>query len=236
MKHATSLLALLLLLTLCANAARKQRITERGSSLFYRSWRYPIVDDAAKDTSENKTKEDKTNEAITDSLLKQDTENGNPTPQPNIATADTADKGGTPDSTAVTPHEGDATSTDSTQNENGAQPILPEVCIVHFQFDKDQYIRNYEAEMDTLIAFINYHKGKRFLIEGHTDERGTVAYNQQLSERRARQLARSLAQRGVEASRLETVGRSELRPAVAHAKNEREHQLNRRCEIHVIKP
>jgi outer membrane protein OmpA-like peptidoglycan-associated protein len=46
-------------------------------------------------------------------------------------------------------------------------------------------------------------------IEGHTDSRGSEAHNKQLSQRRAEAIRRWLAQHGVEASRLEAVGRGE---------------------------
>ena len=52
--------------------------------------------------------------------------------------------------------------------------------------------------------------GDRFRIEGHTDTVGSPAYNQALSEQRARQVASYLEQAyGIPASRLEAVGMGE---------------------------
>nr|WP_319383282.1 OmpA family protein [uncultured Roseibium sp.] len=50
------------------------------------------------------------------------------------------------------------------------------------------------------------------LVEGHTDASGAAAYNQKLSERRAKSAAEFLSSLGVEASRLKVVGRGELDP------------------------
>lgn len=47
----------------------------------------------------------------------------------------------------------------------------------------------------------------RFLVEGHTDAKGTVEYNDQLSARRAQAVVRFLSDQGVDASRLESVGK-----------------------------
>lgn len=49
-------------------------------------------------------------------------------------------------------------------------------------------------------------------VEGYTDSRGSEAYNQALSERRAEEVARYLAAQGVSAERLEAVGMGESDP------------------------
>ena len=54
MKKILSILLLLLILP-SVNGKKKERITERGSSLFYRSWRYPVVEEEKRDTTEKDT-------------------------------------------------------------------------------------------------------------------------------------------------------------------------------------
>lgn len=49
--------------------------------------------------------------------------------------------------------------------------------------------------------------GQKFIIEGHTDGKGTDAYNKFLSERRAEAVKKELiAQHGADASRVEAIG------------------------------
>jgi len=49
--------------------------------------------------------------------------------------------------------------------------------------------------------------GQKFIIEGHTDGKGTDAYNKALSERRAETVRKELiSQHGADASRVEAVG------------------------------
>lgn len=71
---------------------------------------------------------------------------------------------------------------------------------------------------------------ERITIEGHTDVRGSDAFNQELSTRRAN-LARSvLEQQGFDASSIDAVGFGRSRPRV-EATDEREHEKNRRVEF-----
>ncbi len=72
--------------------------------------------------------------------------------------------------------------------------------------------------------------GQAFRIEGHTDNTGTDAYNQDLSERRAAAVRRYLAGRGVAGARLETVGSGESKPRQPN-ETDQGRQRNRRVEV-----
>ena len=50
------------------------------------------------------------------------------------------------------------------------------------------------------------------LVTGHTDRIGSAEYNQKLSERRANQVKDYLVSQGVDASRLQAVGKGESEP------------------------
>lgn len=54
-------------------------------------------------------------------------------------------------------------------------------------------------------------------VEGHTDDRGSDAYNQKLSQRRAEAVRQYLVDKGVPASRLDAVGYGESRPVADNA-------------------
>ncbi|MBV8680832.1 MAG: OmpA family protein [Aquitalea sp.] len=52
-----------------------------------------------------------------------------------------------------------------------------------------------------------------FLVEGHTDAKGGAAFNQQLSERRASEVKKTLVALGVAAERLRSAGKGASEPA-----------------------
>lgn len=73
----------------------------------------------------------------------------------------------------------------------------------------------------------------RVRVEGHTDSRGTDAFNLDLSERRAAAVVAALVQRGIAADRLESAGHGESRPLDA-TETEEAWRLNRRVELHIL--
>jgi outer membrane protein OmpA-like peptidoglycan-associated protein len=100
-----------------------------------------------------------------------------------------------------------------------------------FAFDSDKLLPEARLTLDNLGKALQSDelKADTFRIEGHTDSKGSRAYNQRLSERRARSVARYLVERfGIEPKRLQTVGKGEdmlLNP------NDPENAENRRVQI-----
>lgn len=70
-------------------------------------------------------------------------------------------------------------------------------------------------------------------VAGHTDSTGSDQYNQALSERRAQTVSNYLANRGILATRLITVGAGESRPIATNDTPEGR-SLNRRVEITIV--
>ena len=65
------------------------------------------------------------------------------------------------------------------------------------------------------------HEDIDLVLEGHTDSRGTDAYNQKLSERRAAAVKAKLTEMyGIPAGRISTVGYGESRPIADNATDE----------------
>ncbi len=224
---------LITLFSLSSFSKEKTRITERGSSLFYRSWRYPQIADNQNDKENDELEKDSVdNNTIPDSTFIAENDS--------IGNGDTLDDNEILDGNEINDKEND---NENKPTDNPNTPIMsdnmpdnmPEACVLYFKFDQSNYTRDYTAEIDTILQFIDYHKGENFLLTAHTDERGSIAYNQALSERRAQQLFRTLVAQGVDPNRLTCVGRSKLEPIIRNARTERDHQLNRRVVISVKK-
>ena len=84
--------------------------------------------------------------------------------------------------------------------------------------------------LDKLAAYLQQNPGAHAIIEGHTDNTGSDAMNQALSERRAAAVAAALQARGITGDRLETVGLGESYP-VATNDTSAGREENRRVEV-----
>jgi OOP family OmpA-OmpF porin len=104
---------------------------------------------------------------------------------------------------------------------------------VNFDFDKSNIRPDAAVILDEAVRILGTGSGPAVEVEGHTDWIGTDAYNQGLSERRANSVKNYLADHGVDASRLATVGRGESQP-IASNETRDGRALNRRVELHVL--
>ncbi len=103
-----------------------------------------------------------------------------------------------------------------------------------FDFDKDILKESGKQELARLDQLI---KSKGLSVRdinliGHTDSIGTEAYNQDLSERRARAVYNYLVSRGIDSSIVDVMGKGESQP-VATNETDEGRALNRRVEIEV---
>ncbi len=90
-----------------------------------------------------------------------------------------------------------------------------------------------EMELNRLHSILEERPELRLSIQGHTDDIGTEAANQALSEARARAVYDWLVDRGVDAARLESIGFGESRP-LAENDTAAGRARNRRTEIEVL--
>jgi outer membrane protein OmpA-like peptidoglycan-associated protein len=81
-----------------------------------------------------------------------------------------------------------------------------------------------------IVRMMGTHSGLRLRVEGHTDNVGTPESNLLLSQRRAQAVVDHLVAQGIDAGRLEAVGRGDAQPAADNATPEGR-QTNRRVEL-----
>ncbi len=99
-----------------------------------------------------------------------------------------------------------------------------------FDFDKAVIREHYYVLLDYIVEAMETTPTLRFEIQGHTCSMGPKAYNQKLSERRAKAIYDYLVLKGIDQSRLTTVGFGEERPAFSND-TEEERAKNRRVEL-----
>lgn len=88
-------------------------------------------------------------------------------------------------------------------------------------------------ELDVLLEFMKSRPAVQVLIEGHTDNTGTLRTNKALSLTRAESVKAYIVQRGVDQRRVQTSGYGPLRPLTDNG-TEFGRSLNRRTEIVII--
>ena len=88
------------------------------------------------------------------------------------------------------------------------------------------------SAMDKLSDVVVRYGKTTLTVVGHTDNVGSQAYNQKLSERRALSVASYFESKNVNPMRLATVGKGESEP-VARNSSESGRQANRRVEIYL---
>jgi len=106
---------------------------------------------------------------------------------------------------------------------------------IYYEFDKSDIKHASELELDKFIAFMKINQSIQIEISAHTDEKGTDAYNLNLSKERARNVMNYLLEEGrINKKRIISKGYGESMLLIKNAQAEDEHQKNRRTEIKII--
>ncbi len=129
-----------------------------------------------------------------------------------------------------------------------AHPYLKDVALQPIQVGQEVVMRNVffetasyallpesRAELDRLVKLLRENPGIQIEIGGHTDNVGSLAYNQKLSEDRAQSVLQYLVDHGIPVARLKAVGYGLSRPIATNDTDEGR-ALNRRTAFVVTKP
>jgi len=103
---------------------------------------------------------------------------------------------------------------------------------IYFDFDKSNIKAEAAFELDKLVQIMNKYPEMTVHIESHSDSKGPSSYNQRLSENRAKTTSQYVISKGIDSSRLTSVGKGESVPIVDCSNcNKKQDQLNRRSEF-----
>ena len=87
--------------------------------------------------------------------------------------------------------------------------------------------------LDKIVLLLKENAQLKLIIEGHTDNQGTVSSNQTLSKKRARAVMNYLVSRGIDKMDLESIGFGQAKPITDNT-SEMGRATNRRVELRVI--
>ena len=107
---------------------------------------------------------------------------------------------------------------------------------IYFDFDKSNITAQAAFELDKLVQIMNKYPDLVIKATSHTDNRGTDAYNQRLSQRRAKSTEQYVISKGIDESRISAEGLGETQPKVECGQNctDEQHQQNRRSEFLIV--
>lgn len=104
---------------------------------------------------------------------------------------------------------------------------------IYYDYDRSELKPESRTTLDAKLPLLRANANVRIRIAGHTDERGSDAYNIALGQRRAAAAKRYLVDQGIAADRIDVVSFGEDRPA-AMGTDESAWSQNRRAEFEII--
>ena len=115
----------------------------------------------------------------------------------------------------------------------GDELVLTMPSGITFAFDRYDVQPQFRPTLDRVAEVLGDYPQTMIDIYGHTDSVGSDAYNQTLSENRARAVADYLSMQGVNKVRMATLGYGETQP-IADNGTESGRAANRRVEIRIV--
>ncbi len=120
----------------------------------------------------------------------------------------------------------------------GEDMLPPEIEIL-YELNKATLTSDATQKLDNFVVFLKeyltMYPNAKLTMGSHTDSRGSNRYNQRLSQRRANSAVNYILSKGISKEKIKAVGYGENRLKIPNAKNEDEHQLNRRTTVEVVK-
>lgn len=101
---------------------------------------------------------------------------------------------------------------------------------IYFAYDSAELTDAQRSTLEQNALWMRQNDGQTVVLEGHTDERGSVEYNLALGERRAATAKRYMTQMGIQASKMRVLSYGEEKPA-AFGSSEEDYRQNRRVEF-----
>ena len=105
---------------------------------------------------------------------------------------------------------------------------------VLFNFNKATVRQESYSKLDLAAQIIKSSQGGTYLLIGHTDKKGSDAYNLALSRARAAEVVKELEKRGVDPSQIKSKGMGEAEAKVAETASDEERLQDRKVQVKYV--
>jgi len=105
---------------------------------------------------------------------------------------------------------------------------------IYYDLDKFNIRSDAAPELDNVVTILKDNPTLKIELGSHTDARASDAYNQKLSQNRAKSAVDYIISQGIDPGRITAKGYGEMQLIVKNAKTEEEHQRNRRTEFKIL--
>ena len=99
--------------------------------------------------------------------------------------------------------------------------------VVYFEFNSSVITTKMKKVIEKQLVFLKKYPKIKVILEGHTDEKGSNAYNVVLGEKRAESVKKMLTNSGISSDQIEVISYGELKPLVNDV-NSTDYYKNRR--------
>lgn len=99
---------------------------------------------------------------------------------------------------------------------------------IYFNFDSSKISSEMQNTISKQIEFLKKYPKIKVILEGHTDERGSNAYNVVLGEKRANAIKEILVKSGIKKDQIEVISYGEMKP-ISNESSEEGWKKNRRA-------
>ena len=108
---------------------------------------------------------------------------------------------------------------------------------IFFEFNKSNITQDAAFELNKLVEAMKSNPAMVIMVKAHTDNKGSDAYNMDLSDRRAKSTVQYVISKGIAKNRISGKGYGESEPKVdcKDKCSEEDHAANRRSEFLIVK-
>lgn len=113
------------------------------------------------------------------------------------------------------------------------QMMIMQLKDIYFELNSAEIMESSYEAVNRVVDLMNYNPNLQIELSAHTDDQGSTAYNNRLSQKRGEAVKNYIVLKGIAPERIQAIGYGETRPLVPND-SEEHRAINRRVECKVL--